>query len=1342
MFYARFALPLMLVMNTYPLLDSQLGVLLACGTTPSTTAWNLPSVMFFDKTISAERLFQAVTAICESRAELHVQFLRTEEGTIRQYADSSVSIPVTHTKMTDKEADDYMKEGFVRPFLLFRHQPLCRFEIVETEKRTLLLSDLHHSIADGFTIARQLIGTDLPAAYNGQSLGQPKMTLFDWALREQEEMRSPAYTRDKDFYLTCFADGEATQLSVAHTETSGRGIMAKTSLSMSAVDEWCAVRHISPNHFLMAAFCLTLSKLSHQKRVIFCTLNHGRYDKRLGDAYGMFVNTMPFVADIDGSMTVEMLAAQVKKRLMDNYRHRTYPFTHFCSDMGMIPQITFGFQSNGILEQTVIDGHVYKGMQLSRHDSQSDLSVMVYSSSDEYEIRTEASDALYDKSELQRFCSALQHCIDELMLNENKPVGEIDLVDEHQKKLLLALSAGLQTDVNIHQTFVSMFLRQAEKTPHAISVDDTVRQLTYRELEILSRTLAHQLVNEGVRQGSFVGLDTTPCCEFLVAALAIMRAGGAYVPIDAKWPLKRQKHIIDDAAIQMVVDASYVRGHAILNEAVSPIDDSDSQGFAYMIYTSGTTGMPKGVVIRHMGLTNLVCFCVRRWPLSSNSRIACQSTLAFDASVEDIFPVLTVGGCVVFAPSEVRTDFDNLAHFLRQQKITGGCFTTRLGVALAETHSFCVDYFCLGGEKLLSNPKINGKVYNTYGPTEFTVDATYFELEKDKVYDNIPIGRPVDNCHAFVVDTFGRLLPQGAVGELWLAGPQVAAGYRNAPELNEEKFTPCHFYSGIAYHTGDLARWNYDGLLEYVGRLDNQVKIDGMRISLEEIEQCLLEIPQIKEAAVVSRDINGKPQIQAFYTSSNTITNNNILQIIRELLPSQMVPKQLVRVEKMPLTASGKIDKNSLHAETPHLPEVAPADATECALCRLMAKVLGMQQIGATDDFFALGGTSLSAMQLVAEAGKQGFFLEYGDVFAHPTPRLLGRYVNKTGENLLFDVGNYDYSDINLLLSQKKTCCGEPFPNGGTLLLTGATGFLGIHVLARFLASEKWDVICMLRDEDENKAWERLKGRWTYYFGQAKLDVERVNIVYGDLTLPSSLEKLEKTSFDVIVNCAADVRYFAKDNTIKMVNADGVEYLAKLCMKKDVRLIQISTLSIAGIDSIGCPSALLPTSLYQHQQMHDQYSYSKFMAERYILEQMAHDELKANIIRVGYLTPNSQNGKGPINAQENMFFSLLQVMKLIGGCPESASHIEIEWAHVDEVADMVYMTTAACPSHPVLHGECLKRSSMKKMADDFAGKELPILSDDDFRHQQFCQHKTGVGEHLLNLILNKKNLYH
>ena len=1312
-------------MTTYPILDAQLGVILSCGTAPGTTAWNLPSVISFDKTISAERLFRAVCDICRCRKELHVQFVRTEEGTIRQYTDNDMDIPVRHTKMSDSQAQEYMRRGFVRPFQLFSRQPLCRFEIVETERRVLLLSDLHHSIADGFTVAGRLIGSDLPEAYGGNPLGEPRMTLFDWARREQEEMKTPAYARAKEYFHALFAEAEVTQLAAAGAQVGGEEIVEKVSLRMGEVDEWCARHRVSAYHFLMAAFCLTLSKLSHQRKVVFCTLNHGRYDKKLAEAYGMFVNTVPFIAEINPRATIDELMSQVRKRLVDHYRHRSYPFTHFCSDTGLVPTITFGFQSNGILEQTIIDGKRYEGAQLLRPDSRSDLSVMVYSSGDEYEIRVEACNALYGKADLRRFGQAMAHCVSHLMQYENQPIGEVDLIDDAQKTAILNLSAGERHDYSSLPTIVGMFVRQADATPHAVAVDDAAERLTYRELELQTRSLAHALVAEGVRSGTFVGVDTTPCVGFLVAALAVMRAGGAYVPIDAQLPPKRRQHILEDAGIRLVVDAAYVRKHASTDEASQPIDLSSPSHKAYMIYTSGTSGMPKGVVVGHAALSNLIGFCVRRWPLTERSRIACHSTFAFDASVEDLFPVLSVGGCVVIVPEETRTDFDALAAFMQKYQITGGCLATRFGVAMAETHLLDVDYICLGGERLISNPRVRGRVYNTYGPTEFTVDATYFELVKDRRYDPVPIGRPLDNCHAFVVDSYGCLLPQGAVGELWLAGPQVAEGYWNAPALTAEKFTRCSFCDGTVFHTGDLARWNKEGLLEYVGRVDHLVKIDGVRISLDEIEACLLDIPKIDEAAVVAREMNGTPQIQAFFTSKEQVAVSEIKEILSESLPPQMIPGQLVRLEKMPTTASGKIDRLGLRVETAAR-VVAPSSASEWVLCQLMANVLGAERVGPDDDFFACGGTSLSAMQMVAEARKCGIALAYENIFAHPTPRALSACVDNDGHASLYDTGHYDYRSINQLLACDARRGGRSFPDGGTLLLTGATGFLGAHVLARFLGAKSWRVVAVVRGHDLQEAWQRLRDRWAFYFDPQPLDTERLDVVCGDLAQPSSLAELDKISFDVVVNCAADVRYFAHDDHIMRVNAQWMEHLSRLCLEKGARLVQASTLSIAGVDASGSMSAMSSTVLDRHQRFVDQYSYSKFLAERTILQRMAHDGLQASIIRMGYLAPRAGDGKISANADANMLFSLLKAMKDVGACPESARRLEVVWAPVDVVAEGVFHHTVVCPSRPVVDVEGMERCSLKHLADRFAGKKLPLITDEDFRQQAARQLKTGL----------------
>ena len=1302
-------------MTTYPILDSQLGILLACGSRPASTAWNLPSVIEFDKTVSAMQLLEAVGRICDARTELHIQFVRTEAGEIRQYADRTMPIPFDVKRMTDEEAEQYMQEGFVRPFTLFGKEALCRFEVVETDTRVLLLSDLHHSIADGFTIAGRLMGNDVPAAYGHRPLLMPRMTLFDWAQHEHEMLRTPVYERDKAFYQELFADCDATHLFSTTSDAWGKRLSTSFRFGINSIEKWCQARHASAHHLLMAAFCLTLSKLSHQKRVVFSTINHGRYDKKLSEAYGMFVNTVPFLADIDAEMTVADLMAQIRRRLMQSMRHHTYPYTHFYQDTGIIPRISFGFQSNEVIEQAIIDGRRFRGWQLTGNETANDLSVTVYTTPTDYEVRVDASDALYTLTDLKRFGDAMHECLVQLMQDDKQPIGYIDLIDKAQKAKVMALSAGERIDHCHGETVVSLFLRQATTTPEAVAIDDTRQALTYRTLEQLSGTLAHWLTSQGVGAGTFVGIDTKPCCAFLVGALAIMRAGGAYVPIDPDLPPKRRQHILHEAAISIILDESTINHIAKTHQPSDVADHSQPQGAAYMIYTSGTTGMPKGVVVSHEALTNLILFCVRRWPLTPESRIACHADLAFDASVEDLFPVLTVGGCVMPVPEEIRTDIDALAQFINDHHITGGCYTTSFGVALTKTHQLNVDYLCLGGERLLVNPEVNGRVYNTYGPTEFTVDATYYELEKDKPYRNIPIGRPLDNCHAFVTDPFGCLLPQGAVGELWLAGPQTAIGYWNDPVLSSEKFTECRFHKGHVFHTGDLVRWNEEGLLEFVGRTDSQVKIDGIRVNTEEIERRLLDIPTITHSTVTVQEMNGKPRLVAYYTSEGTITEEEISKILRQWLPPQMIPTRIIPLKEMPLTPSGKTDKRHLpHPMPTAIHGEAPSSAIEVSLCTLFGELLGEENVAATDNFFLLGGTSLMAMQLVAEARKKGIGLTYSDIFAHPTPRSLGTFLTQGDHAREADITPYDYQAIDNLLSQSEPKTGAAPHRGGTLLLTGSTGFLGIHLLRRLLHSGMLQVTCMIRCRDKEEAMQRLSDRWKYYFGDTSLGSYKIDIVYGDLTDPSSIRALADHHFDVVVNCAADIRYFAKDDNIHRVNEIGVEHLAQACIDTNATLIHISTLSVSGFDAQGGIPTLTPQQLFFHQHFIDQYSKSKFMAERHLLEKMAHGKLKGTVIRLGHLMPSTISKKPPLFATEDLLTAALHAMRDMGAVPAAARHIKVGAVDVDLAAARIEDIINAPTIRPVWHVGDEHAQSLKDLAERLAAKPLPETSDNSF----------------------------
>ncbi len=1302
----------------YPLLDSQLGVLLACSSSPHSTSWNLPSVLLFDKTISADQLAEATQSICAARAELHLCFVRTEDGELRQYTDPTMSIPIARKSLTDKEADLYIREEFVQPFAPFAHEPLCRFEVVETPTRVMLLMDFHHSIADGYTIAGRLTGSDLPAAYAHQALPAPRMTLMEWAAHEHEAQQSPAYAQAKAYYQKLFGDSEATHLSPALPDTWGKRLDTSFPVPIPTIEEWCAAHHTSAYHLLMAAFSLTLAKLSHQEKVTFSTLYHGRYDKRLKETYGMFVNTIPFIVDIDAGMTTDQLLTQIRRRLMGSIRHRTYPYTHFCHDTGIIPRITFGFQSDGILEQVVIGDTRFKGIQLKNSHTPNDLSVMVYNTDDTFDIRLEASDALYSPDDLERFATAMRHCLNEMMRDDLQPVRHIELTDKRQRAQLLQLSAGEKTDADSDQTFVSLFLSQAARTPSRLAVDDTLHALTYNQLEQQSRTLAHWLAAEGAGHGHLIGLAAVPCTEFLIGALAIMRSGNAYVPIDPHLPLERRRHIISDSGISIVLDAQGIRAHATTPPPPQPIDHSVAPGAAYVVYTSGSSGAPKGVVVRHAGLTNLIHFCVRRWPLTSDSRIACHSSLAFDASVEDLFPVLTVGGCVMPVAEDIRTDLDALARFLSRHHITGGCYTTSLGVALAQAHPIEVDYFCVGGERLHTVPSVKGRVYNTYGPTEFTVDATYCELEKDKTYPVIPIGRPVDNCHSFVVDPFGCLLPRGATGELWLAGPQLAAGYLNDPVLTAERFTRCRFHDGYVYHTGDLARWNDQGQLEFVGRKDNQVKIDGIRISLEEIEQRLLDIPSVSHAAVVAMNDNVTTQLHAYYTATSPkLTEQEITDRLKLSLPPQMIPTRYIQLAEMPLTPSGKTDRRRLPLQhSTAIPAEPPVNSIEEILCSLFEQMLNEARIGATDDFFDMGGTSILAMRLVTEARRKGLELAYGDIFSHPTPRRLATLLKDSSRHSAYTAEDYDYHNIEQWLSQKHDGGKKERLTGGTLLLTGGTGFLGIHLLRRFLAAKTWDVVCLMRDTDEHQARKRLLDRWAYYFGDEPTHPDKIHIVYGDLAQGTDIPVFSETPLkpDLVINCAADVRYFAKDDNIGQVNTRGTEQLARYCLESGTPMVQISTLSVDGITPPDHDTAAARQQFYHRQRFADQYSYSKFLAERLLLEKMSTEGLDATIIRIGFLGPASNGGQLPFRHSGNLLWVALEALSELG-CPESAQDLFIDWAPVDKMAALIYEHSLVSPFRPILELKGEGHVSLQTLAERHAGRPLHRMANETFQ---------------------------
>ena len=531
--------------------------------------------------------------------------------------------------------------------------------------------------------------------------------------------------------------------------------------------------------------------------------------------------------------------------------------------------------------------------------------------------------------------------------------------------------------------------RQVDKNPNHIAVADDNSSMTYAELDAKSDRIAAWLLNKGVQENEFVAVRMGRTKEFVAAALGVQKIGAAYVPIDLDYPTERVTYMLNDCEARITLTDNLVA--EILSSEIEPqkVFKTTPENFAYMIYTSGSTGKPKGVVIQHKTLLNFVYVVTKKCGLSEQSRISIHPNFSFDASIEDLYPSLAVGGAVFIVPEEARRDVLEMRKFIERHKINGGSYSARFGQLLTdENHPLDMNYISLGGEAMTNPPNISGKVFNAYGPTEFTVAATIFELKHGKTYNPIPIGRPNYNCACFIVDKSNRLLPRGMIGELCLAGAQMSFGYWKRPELTAEKFA----YIDIdgrkirVYHTGDLARYNEDNQLEFCGRIDFQVKLRGFRIELGEIENRAAKFPEIVHAVAEVK----KNTLVLYYTSANEIDETALKNFLAETLTDYMVPSVFMRLEKMPMTPSGKIDRKLLPTpnfsvrQTEYEP---PTNDLERKLCDAFAKVLGMEEnsVGRNDDFYLLGGDSLKSMMVMLTAGIDG--LSAKDIFKHKTAK-------------------------------------------------------------------------------------------------------------------------------------------------------------------------------------------------------------------------------------------------------------------------------------------------------------------------------------------------------------------
>ncbi|MBP5508152.1 MAG: amino acid adenylation domain-containing protein [Prevotella sp.] len=1376
-------------MKSYPLLQSQLGVFYDCLKYPQVMQYNIPCIVPLTDDIDFDRLESAIQTIFAERKELRIRFLIDEKGEPRQCVDDNKILTVVRREMTESDFQDYAHHGFCRPFDIMGDEPLIRAEMVTTPQKSYLLVDIHHMVTDGTSYLTLFPQRDLPLAYEGKPLPIQEYGMLEAAEDEHARLGDEEYLRAKEVMKEKYAGVDLATLSSRPENPVGEMGQESAYISRTKVDDWCKDKGFAPYQLFQAAFSYVLVRLLREEKVAYTTIYHGRRDQRVRQAYGMFVRTIPFMMEIKKGQTVREYISSVHTEMKATLSQLAYPFSHFCRDLGVQPGISFNFTALPGWEEEFHFGDIHcPFVQQDRGDVFYDMLAHIFivgagvagdSSSEEeyYDIRMESSLAMNSRKTMRMMADAIKATMEQMMSQPDESIDSISMVSDNEAERIIKIGTGKDIEVDLSKTFANLFTEQARRTPDAPAVVDKDSQLTYGEMDSYSNALARRLIDFGVQPDDFVCVMLDRTKEFPLSVLAIHKAGAAYTPLDFEYPNERLSYMLENSESKVLITskdvlaAKQAEGNFDTSEArtffiddfmaevvrvcpqdITPIDLSKPDGLAYMIYTSGSTGKPKGAMLHQAGLRNFIAVVIDMEKLTAADRISGHRSFSFDAHIEDMYPVLTLGGSFHIMPTEIRKDLHAIRQFLFDHQITGGGYSTAMTCLLLNTFDdLPIRFTTGGGEKMDGVYSDHIEIINVYGPTECTDDTSYYSIPPGQRIENIPIGQSVANNWNFIVDTAGHLVPQGVAGELCFAGIQVGRGYWRLPERTAKSFVDCPFVKQDRwgrpvrmYHTGDLCRWNEEGQIEYLGRIDTQVKLRGFRIELGEIESKALNIEGIRQAAAEVRKVMGNEHLVLYYTVSDVSPQSGASNVagiaindddIRAALAASslaeyMVPDAYMRLDAMPMTPNGKINRKAL--PMPELKRsiafVAPQGETEQLFARIFSEVLGIEQVGALDDFFEIGGTSLNAIKVIVEASKQGVQIVFNDLFNQKTPRALAAFVASQSEKHVNDLhetasksslqedGPHDISTFSALLSKNTL---NVFRSGdrqpiGDVLLTGATGYLGIHILNELLTDYDCHILCPLRSKDGEDPMHRLKTMFFYYFGKTeafkRID-ERVTAFAAEVTQPNALDHIDCQGLTV-VNCVANVKHFSAGNDIEMVNIESVRHLITFCLRTNSRLIHISTTSIAGLSVDGVPGPdvkLTERDLWLGQNIDEnKYVYSKYKAEELVLEAIAHHGLEAKIMRVGNLSARQKDGEFQINFNTNNFLALLRAYVIIGMVPYEALNQVFEFSPIDEVSRAIMLLATTPKECTVFHPYNIHRQYLADILNGFAAAGITL----------------------------------
>jgi myxalamid-type nonribosomal peptide synthetase MxaA len=1338
----------------------RLWMLRQLGPTAST---NLRCVFELTGVLNSATFGEIISEVIARHEILRSKFVDLEGRPLRIAAPArTTEMPVLDLRSSSKEEQkrevrQLLAKRLREPVDISRGMPARVLLIQTQDEQHLLLIGMDEIAGDQKSVG--LLAREAVDQYNTGKAATPKATTAqygDFVRLEREWLQGDGFVSDLEYWKQALADATPLDLPLDHARPATKthnGSLLSTTIPEEVVHKLEALGKREGSSLfvtVLAAFQLLMARYSRQEDILVGTQADVRASFGCEKMIGQFSNPLVLRTRVSRSMTFLQMLAGVQQTIVGAQAHQKIPFEKLVErmqperDLSRTPlfQVMFLWEEDdqaggnpGRLSIRLVDAIV--------PEAKYDLTLSVARRPEGLVARMEYSVDLFEAETIERMLGHLQNLLEEAVSQPEQRIGRLRLLTQQERHQVVEEFNATVAEFPAEKCVHELIEAQSAKTPNVTAVVYESQRLSFGDLNASANQLAHHLRGMGVGPESRVVVCMERSLDIVVALLATMKAGGCYVPLDPAYPEDRLRYMVADARPVVVLTHNRLRAKLPANTEVPVVYvDSDSEqigasprtnparnigpeSLAYVIYTSGSTGMPKGVMVSHRSVVNNLWWRQTSFQLTPEDKVMQQSSFSFDPSVWSTFWPLIAGAQLVLVPDRQCSDPLSLARIITQQGITAYTAVPSLNTVLLETPGVSfgnkLRYIFSGGESLTADLRkvvgatTSARLYNMYGPTEATIDATFWECPLSGALESTPIGRPIPNAEIYLLDEDLQPVPVGVPGEIYIGGAGLARGYQGAPHMTAEKFLPDPFSgkSGARlYRSGDLGRFRKEGNIEFAGRIDDQVKIRGVRVELEEIEVALRSHPLVADcAAAIIAAPGGGDSLAAYVVTRGRLSSNELAEHASKTLTGQMIPQHFMFLTTLPRLPNGKLDRKALPMQTAQARErefVEPQTDMEREIAAAFVSTLGLEKISIDDNFFDVGGNSLLIALLAARlSSTYEMDLPLPEIFDKATVRGVARVVDtyqKEGIKGVMRFRTTAQLEAEAVLDPSITPEGLPIANlldPRNVFLTGATGYLGAFILERLLRTTRASVHCLVRasgagadsvpmwvqpgneesvrhdservpekaaSQAEQEGFRRIKETLQLYRIWDDSFESRVLPVVGNLAKPLlgvTLEKFNELAgtIDAIYHSGAFVNFLYPYESLKPANVLGTQEVLRLATTKQLKSVHhISTQDVLLGTHIPRPFIEDETPLTHPVDAPDGYPRSKWVAEK-IVNIARQRGIPVCIFRPGLIMSHTETGATQIS--DYLLVNLKGYIQL-GIMPEEFHLIQV--APVDYVA--------------------------------------------------------------------------